>query len=132
MLPWGITSICGFVCLHHQSVSSSSKLYTKNYSAEWIDLQSKDSYAASPSIVPLPNRIEPPRSGAVSVSTKNDKLITFGGYAEISSEAKDTNRFVVNDLWEFVPYQEKTDAWGWTKIEQDNDEYIHQFLIWIH
>jgi len=124
MLPWGITSVCGFVCLHHQSVTSSSKLYTKSYSAEWIDLQSKDSYA-SPSM-PLPNKIQPPRSGAVSVSTKNDKLITFGGYAEISSEAKDTNRFVVNDLWKFVPYQETAQdtTWGWTKVEQDNNEYI--------
>jgi len=125
MLPWGITSVCGFVCLHHQSVTSSSKLYTKNYSAEWIDLQSKDSYAASPSI-PLPNNIEPSRSGAVSVSTKNDKLITFGGYAEVVSEAKDTppERFVVNDLWKFIPYQETQNTWGWTKIEQDCDEYI--------
>ena len=86
-----------------------------NYSAEWINLLSPTAGIASP------GRIEPPRSGSVSFATGDDELFTFGGYAEIESAAgTPPDRFVVNDLWKFVPYQESSSAWGWTKIDQNN------------
>jgi hypothetical protein len=86
-----------------------------NYSAEWINLLSPTAGIASP------GRIEPPRSGSVSFATGDDELFTFGGYAEIESAAgTPPDRFVVNDLWKFVTYQESSSAWGWTKIDQNN------------
>ena len=115
---------------YHVSSSTTSKLHAsteKNYSAEWIDLQSKESYESS---IPLPGQIDPPRSGAVSFSTpNNDKLFTFAGYAEVISSSQDgpPERYVVNDLWQFMPYPQEADttsSWGWTKIVQDKDGYI--------
>ena len=96
----------------------------KNYSAEWIDLLSPKSYSSTSSIS-SPGVIEPPRSGAVSFSTpNNDKLFTFAGYAEIASTSPNVppERFVVNDLWKFTPYQEESSAWGWTKVVPNNNE----------
>ncbi|KAL7501708.1 hypothetical protein ACHAXN_007526 [Cyclotella atomus] len=94
-------------------------LHTANYSAEWINLLSPDLG------ITAPNRIDPPRSGAVSFST-DKKLLTFGGYAEVASDADDAppNRFVVNGLWEFAPYQDASSAWGWTKVDQQKNSYI--------
>jgi hypothetical protein len=85
------------------------------HSAEWIDLLSLGS---SP-----PGRIQPPRSGANTVSC-GGKILTFAGYAE---EIVDTDsaveRDVVNDLWEFVPYQEENSEWGWKqRIADHSDE----------
>ena len=36
---------------------------------------------------------------------------------------------MVNDLWNFVPYQEstleeKSSSWGWTKVLKNKEEYI--------
>ena len=60
---------------YHVSSSTTSKLHAsteKNYSAEWIDLLSKDSYESS---IPLSGQIDPPRSGAESFSTPNNEKI---------------------------------------------------------
>lgn len=89
------------------------KLNMVNYSAEWISLLSPSRLG-----IAAPGKIEPPRSGAVSFSS-GKKLFTFGGYAEIESE-----RHVVNDIWEFTPYNEPSSPWGWTKIDQQHSSYI--------
>jgi len=65
----------------------------------------------------------------VSVSTPaGDKLFTSAGYAEVASEAPGggapSERYVVNDLWEFAPYRESTN-WGWTKFPQDNNDGVY-------
>ena len=88
---------------------------TVNYSAKWINL-------LSPHVdITPPGKIEPPRSGAVSFSIDEKKIFTFGGYVE---EGTLPNRYVVNDLWMFVPYSDGLSEWGWTKVEQDNSDYI--------
>ncbi|KAL7523179.1 hypothetical protein ACHAXR_000054, partial [Thalassiosira sp. AJA248-18] len=154
--PWGIPSLTyatstaakafrggGFVCppslssfaittLPSSPATSSTKLHStkkKNYSAEWVDLLGESTYT-SPSIS-LPKAIDPPRSGAVSFSTpSNDKLFTFGGYAEIAPADPEAmpERYVVNDLWTFEPYPESSSegdsSWGWTKQNDDDDGYI--------
>lgn len=115
--------------------TTTTKLHStnKSYSAEWIDLLSHESYS-TPSTT-LPKKIDPPRSGAVSFSTpSNDKLFTFAGYAEIDSASASSQqevppeRYVVNDLWQFVPYPESTSgensSWGWTQVLQKDEEYI--------
>jgi len=152
--PWGISSgpasaiakslssCSGFVCPpstrsqaailpSSPSSRSSSKLHgtKKTYSAEWIDLLSPESYPSQSSI-PLPGKIDPPRSGAVSFSNPgNDKLFTFAGYAEVASAGGEgmPERYVVNDLWKFDPYNDQAEgksAWGWAEVEQSDDEYI--------
>lgn len=85
------------------------------YAAEWIDLLSLGS---SP-----PGRIQPPRSGANTVSC-GGKILTFAGYAEeIVDSDSAVERDVVNDLWEFVPYQEENSEWGWKqRIADRSDE----------
>ena len=95
--------------------SSYTKLNMVNYSAKWIDL-------LSPHLdITPPGKIEPPRSGAVSFSIDDRKIFTFGGYAE---EVTSPDRYVVNDLWMFVPYNDALSEWGWTKVAQDYGGYI--------
>ena len=93
------------------------------YTAEWVDLSAESSYRQP---TRLPRRITPPRSGAVSFSDpSSERLFTFAGYAEVPSSGDDggspPDRFVVNDLFEFVPYDagEEAAPWGWMKVEQD-------------
>ncbi|KAL3791799.1 hypothetical protein HJC23_002430 [Cyclotella cryptica] len=106
----------------HSSNFGVNALQMKNiFSAEWTNLLSPDS-----NIVP-PRKIEPPRSGAVTFSTRDEtKLFTFGGYAEEeSSIGTPPDRYVVNDLWTFHPYKESSASpWGWTKIDQHDRSYV--------
>jgi hypothetical protein len=96
----------------------------KEYSADWIDLLSSDTYA-SPSF-PKPCQIVPPRSGGVAFISR-DRIFAFGGYAEddvkISEEMSIDvlsmpNRYVVNELWEFSPYDSSSTSWGWNQIKR--------------
>ena len=135
----------GKSCMAHWPSVSPCPLASRRYRTasgcfrrpEWIDLLSSDSYSSSSSSpIPLPNKIDPPRSGGVSVSSDdNDRLFTFGGYAEVAStsDSMPPERFVVNDLWKFVPYQEQelntsqesSSSWGWNKfLQNENEEYI--------
>mmetsp|Transcript_27039 Transcript_27039/g.40676 ORF Transcript_27039/g.40676 Transcript_27039/m.40676 type:complete len:443 (+) Transcript_27039:47-1375(+) len=86
------------------------------YSAEWIDLQSLDAS-------PPPGKIHPPRSGANTISS-GGKILTFAGYAEEIVDADSgVERYVVNDLYEFVPFQEESSEWGWKqRIAASDDE----------
>ena len=117
--PWGIlSSACGFV----SSTNAMTPTSTKLHSAEWVDLSSVESYLSKSQ---LPGKMDPPRSGAVSFSTpNNEKLFTFGGYAEMASSKSDIppERYVVNDLWEFLPYKDDTSAWGWSKVMMQDDD----------
>ena len=89
------------------AVRPASFLHSKpKYSAEWIDLQSLISS-------PPPGQIEPPRSGANTISC-GGKILSFAGYAEENVGAS-LVRYVVNDLWEFLPYQQENSEWGWTQ-----------------
>ncbi len=120
-----------------REVTTTTKPFMVNnqaYSAEWIDLLSPNSYystASTPS-VSLPGRIYPPRSGGVSFTTPDhSKLFSFAGYAEDNTSNSSTvDRFVLNDLWEFVPYQQEKELsnrnqWGWSKVLQnEQDDYI--------
>lgn len=112
----------------------------QKYSAEWIDLLSPNSYDAtssssqpassessSASISTLPGKIYPPRSGGVSFTTPDkSRLFSFAGYAEEITTASTVERYVVNDLWEFVPYDENASTnnhqWGWSKVVQNEEE----------
>lgn len=82
-----------------------------SYSAEWINLSSSSSSSSS---FPPPGIIEPPRSGAQTISCSG-KILTFAGYAEeVVDDA--VERDVVNDLWEFVPYHKDSVSWGWKQV----------------
>jgi hypothetical protein len=120
---------------------SSMRMSNQEYSAEWIDLLSPNSYSsassssqsassstASPIINELPRKIYPPRSGGLSFTTPDhSKLLSFAGYAEeITPSTSAVDRFVVNDLWEFIPYYEQGNEssncnhqWGWNKVLQN-------------
>lgn len=109
----------------HKRMSTSLRGGAADYSAEWIDLLSSDSYGESSTtagvVPPPPGRIDPPRSGAVSFSNgAGDELFTFAGYAELNapSVGEMPERFVVNDLWEFVPHNAEDSSlpWGWAKV----------------
>lgn len=99
------------------SSSSSARLAPIKavYSADWIDLQSLPS---------PPGQILPPRSGANTISS-GGKILTFAGYAEELVD-ETVERYVVDDLWEFVPYQEEEEEnseWGWKqRIAAGQDE----------
>ncbi|KAL9191393.1 hypothetical protein ACHAXT_001099 [Thalassiosira profunda] len=97
---------------HH--VSSSR---VQSHSAEWIDLLSPASYSSATF---LPGTIDPPRSGAVSFSSPDDtKLFTHAGYAELEAAPGEMpERFVVNDMWQFLPHSSDDATWGWTKVLQ--------------
>ncbi|KAL7473790.1 hypothetical protein ACHAXS_014387 [Conticribra weissflogii] len=97
----------------------------KIHSAEWINLLSPDTYSpsSSGSAPSFPGQISPPRSGGVAFSTNNDdggcNLLSFAGYAEIPPTGVNAppERFVVNDLWQFTPYQDDSTPWGWTEVK---------------
>ncbi|KAL7552463.1 hypothetical protein ACHAWF_015712 [Thalassiosira exigua] len=112
-------------------------------SAKWIDLLDPSSYppSSSSTSIPLPGRISPPRSGASSFSlpggggdggggaSGEGGAFAFGGYAELPSSGADVppERFVVDDLWRFVPYDEERGGdgggakWGWTEVSKKGD-----------
>lgn len=118
---------------------SSMRMNNHEYSAEWIDLLSSNSYSypATPSSqsasstsspIELPRKMYPPRSGGLSFTTPdNSKLFSFAGYAEeITPSTSAVDRFVVNDLWEFISYYQNENEsstskqqWGWNKILQN-------------
>jgi len=111
--------------------SDNSPLHArKPHSAEWINLFSPDTYSPSSSGSPpsLPGKIVPPRSGGVAFSTSNDgggcNLFYFAGYAEIASGGASTppERFVVNDLWQFAPYQDDSSPWGWREVKHPSTQ----------
>jgi hypothetical protein len=121
------------------TTTMTTQLMMKNqkYSAEWIDLLSPNSYDATssssstPSISALPGKIYPPRSGGVSFTIPDKpRLLSFAGYAEEITTASTVERFVVNDLWEFVPYQHDNESsnnqqWEWSKVLQNEEvDYI--------
>mmetsp|Transcript_21716 Transcript_21716/g.35809 ORF Transcript_21716/g.35809 Transcript_21716/m.35809 type:complete len:440 (-) Transcript_21716:3567-4886(-) len=117
---WGAPVVSAFATA---AVSSSSAarsapiLRMSSFSAEWIDLQSLDSS-------PPPGQIQPPRSGANTISC-GGKILTFAGYAEEMADidTSGVERYVVNDLWEFVPYKEGNSEWGWKqRIADGHDE----------
>ena len=93
---WGAPVVSAFATA---AVSSSSAarsapiLRMSSFSAEWIDLQSLDSS-------PHPGQIQPPRSGANTISC-GWKILTFAGYAEEMADIDTSGdeRYVVNDLW---------------------------------
>ena len=140
-----------FKLLREDAASKAMKLFMVNnqqYSAEWIDLLSPNSYystvssaqesVSAPPASPTPSvsltgKIYPPRSGGVSFTTPDhSKVFSFAGYAEdnIISTSTTVDRYVVNDLWEFVPYQHEKELsnrnqWGWSKVLQnEQDDYI--------
>ena len=134
----------------------------REYSAEWIDLLSPDTYSSSSSsssptttttttatttttttTTTLPGRMYPPRSGGVSFAATpdNSRLFAFGGYAEVmaadgaipGSSSKMPKRYVVNDMWQFLPPPPHTitsdesseeEEWGWTKLDNDGGGYV--------
>ncbi|EJK49795.1 hypothetical protein THAOC_31294, partial [Thalassiosira oceanica] len=105
------------------AVSSLAAMSMTPYTAEWLDLSSESSYRQP---TRLPRRITPPRSGAVSFSDpSSERLFTFAGYAEVPSSGdgggSPLDRFVLNDLFEFVPYDEGEEAapWGWMRVDQE-------------
>ena len=87
-------------------MSPRSESSSLSYSADWIDLQSLEN---------VPQKIHPPRSGANTVSC-GGKILSFAGYAE-EGTGSSVERHVVNDLWEFVPYQEDAE-WGWKQRQR--------------
>lgn len=109
-----------FVCSSMAGSATTSSIAMTPYTAEWLDLSSQSAYRKP---TRLPRRITPPRSGAVSFSDpSSERLFTFAGYAEVPSgdgAGSPPDRFVVNDLFEFVPCDEGGEApWGWMKVDQ--------------
>ena len=126
----------------------------REYSAEWIDLLSPDTYSSSSSsssssptttttTTTLPGRMYPPRSGGVSFAATpdNSRLFAFGGYAEVAADgampgpsSTMPKRYVVNDMWQFLPpphtatsdesSSEEEEEWGWTKLDDDGGGYV--------
>jgi hypothetical protein len=72
----------------------------RNVQAEWS--QRKDAA-----------KITPKRSGHVSFTTHDGRLMVFGGYVE--EEGEEHNRYVVNDLWEWKKQ-------GWQLVPQDEEK----------
>ena len=109
---WGAAPVSAFVTA--AASSSTTALRSASYSAEWINLQSLDSSS--------PGQIQPPRSGANTVSC-GGKILTFAGYAEeIDAATSAVERYVVNDLWEFERYQDETSEWGWKQRIADGHD----------
>jgi len=113
ILPAWLVPVSAFATTASGSTAIRSE---PTYSGEWIDLlQSLESS-------PPPRRIQPPRSGANTI-TCGGKILTFAGYAEeIVDTASAVERYVVNDLWEFVPYQEENCEWGWKQRIADGSD----------
>lgn len=105
-LPLPSLTLYAVISLWGSPVSAFAANNNPSYSAEWINLSS--------GAFPPPGIIEPPRSGAQTISC-GGKILTFAGYAEeVVDDA--VERDVVNDLWEFVPYQKDKATWGWKQV----------------
>ncbi|KAL3780514.1 hypothetical protein ACHAW5_007160 [Stephanodiscus triporus] len=118
-----------------------------------IDRQSRGKRKSHVNFVRDDRRIDPPRSGGVSfVTPDGGGLFAFAGYAEVvASDGGPTSttttttapeRYVVNDLWRFLPHPQRrrrrqhressppdddgsssssSSSWGWTKARQWGD-----------